>query len=242
MTKQSILDRKKETSHSSALPPLRWVGYGLLALVLFDWVELFMPMQLMNPAWELQTLGQLVEKVPVLLVGSALIFWGDSTIEQRQETSGIEKFVLKYTSWLMLLIGTLYFLLIPLGLFNTSRLDRQISREASAQVEQTQKLAEQAQSHLAQIKTTTDLEGLLHQLGNVGITLPPGDAPDLESLKGQVNHAITTSVQTGQQQAQATRYQKRSELFKKSLKWNLGALVSAALFIHLWRGSAWARR
>ncbi|MCJ8280423.1 MAG: hypothetical protein MJK14_11100 [Rivularia sp. ALOHA_DT_140] len=45
---------------------MRWVGYGLLILALFDVIEMFIPTRFMNPNWEFQTFGALVEKVAVL--------------------------------------------------------------------------------------------------------------------------------------------------------------------------------
>jgi hypothetical protein len=236
MTKQPILDRRA-ASHFSALRPLRWVGYGLLALAIFDWVELLIPLQLMNPVWELQTLGELVEKVPVLLVGAALVFLGD-----REEIEGIEKWVLKGLSWCMLLLAIAYFLMIPWGLFNTSQLDRQTRQRIDAQVVEARTLAEQARSSLAQVQTSGDLQILVRHLSQAGIALPSGDAPDLETLKTHVQQELAVMEQQVNHQARQNLNDERFELFKKSLKWNLGALVSAMLFMILWRGSAWVRR
>jgi hypothetical protein len=237
MTKQPMLDRRNPSSPFSSLRPLRWVGYGLLALAIFDWVDLLIPLQLMNPAWELQTLGQLVEKVPVLLVGAALVFLGD-----REEIRGLEKLALKGLSWCLLLLGIVYFLFVPWGVWNTSRLDRQTSQRIAAQVTEARTLTEQARSSLAQVKTPGDLQILVQHLSQAGIALPSGDAPDLETLKTHVQQELTVMEQQVNRQAQQNLQDERLALFKKSLKWNLGALVSAMLLMILWRGSAWARR
>ncbi len=53
-------------SLSSSL--FRLVGYGLLVLALFDLIHILIPLQLMNPMWEFQTVGALVERVPVPLL------------------------------------------------------------------------------------------------------------------------------------------------------------------------------
>lgn len=47
----------------------RFVGYGLLMLALLDLVEMLVPMRLLDPVWQIQTTGALVEFVPVLLLG-----------------------------------------------------------------------------------------------------------------------------------------------------------------------------
>ena len=43
------------------------------------------------------------------------------------------------------------------------------------------------------------------------------------------------------EQAEPIRSQDRLSLWKSSVKWNLGALVSGVLFIRIWRGTHWAR-
>ena len=57
------------------LPILRWVGYGFLVLGLFDTIEIFIPAKFMNPSWEFQTFGALVERVTVPLIGFVLVFF-----------------------------------------------------------------------------------------------------------------------------------------------------------------------
>lgn len=234
MTNQPVLDTRPNLSRTFA--PLRWVGCGLLVLAIFDWIELLIPLQLMNPTWELQIIGQLVERVPVMLVGAVLVFLGDRT-----EIPKLEKFTVKLISWVMLLFGIIYFLFVPLGIFNTIKLDQQTSNQIYAQVEEARQMANKTRTDLDQAKTADDLERILTNLGNAGLQLPPGDAPDLENLKTQIKQGITTSEQKVNQQAQDTLNRERFGLLKKSLKWNLGALVSAVLFIMLWRGSAWTR-
>ena len=58
----------------NSLPIIRWVGYGLLILALFDVIEMFIPARFMNPNWEFQTIGALVERVAVPLIGFAFVF------------------------------------------------------------------------------------------------------------------------------------------------------------------------
>lgn len=57
-----------------SLSIVRWVGYGLLILALFDVIEMFVPANFMNPNWEFQTFGALVERVAVPLIGFVFIF------------------------------------------------------------------------------------------------------------------------------------------------------------------------
>ncbi|NJM68571.1 MAG: hypothetical protein HC851_24365 [Acaryochloris sp. RU_4_1] len=52
---------------------------------------------------------------------------------------------------------------------------------------------------------------------------------------------MTKGKERLQTQAQSTTSSQRIDLLKRSVKWNLGALVSGALFIYLWRGTGWSR-
>ncbi|NJK39107.1 MAG: hypothetical protein HC920_16110 [Oscillatoriales cyanobacterium SM2_3_0] len=99
----------------------RWVGYGFLLLTLLDIAEILFPPRFMNPAWELQAMGQLVERVAVPLLGFILVFFGERNSRERWEVPLVKLF-----SWLTLLYAVLYFLLVPLGVINTLRIDKQI--------------------------------------------------------------------------------------------------------------------
>ena len=109
----------------------RLSGYALLLLSLFDLVEKLIPLQLMNPVWEFQTLGEIVERVPLPLLGLVLVFYGENYRRVRGEI-----YLLKFLSWLALLLGVAFWLLIPLGVSNTIRIERQNQEQIVAQVDQ----------------------------------------------------------------------------------------------------------
>ena len=59
---------------------LRLVGYGLLVMAIIDLLFLLIPPQLMNPLWEFQTMGAIVERIPVTLLGIVLVYYGEKAI------------------------------------------------------------------------------------------------------------------------------------------------------------------
>ena len=77
--------------HSTAL--FRLVGYGLLALSLFDYVNIFIPPNFTNPVWEFQMMGEAIEKTPVPLIGSILVFYGKDDFRK-----DLEEYILKILS------------------------------------------------------------------------------------------------------------------------------------------------
>ncbi|NJM68570.1 MAG: hypothetical protein HC851_24360 [Acaryochloris sp. RU_4_1] len=108
-----------------------WVGYGLLILATFDLIVVFVPPNFTNPLWEFQTLGSLVEMVAVPLIGLALVYPG-----KRDGRSKWEIRILGYLSSLTLLAGILYWLLVPLGIVNTMRIDRENGKQITEQLNQ----------------------------------------------------------------------------------------------------------
>ncbi|MBD2388528.1 HpsJ-like protein, cyanoexosortase A-associated [Cylindrospermum sp. FACHB-282] len=207
----------------------RLVGYGLLLLVFFDIVEIFVPPNFMNPVWEFQTMGSLVERVAVPLLSLLLIFSGK--LEKRAKW---ERPLLAFFSWLTLLVGLLYILLIPLGVTNTVRLYNtnleQFKREYSQQVSQ----ANQVEKQLNET-TPTQLENLLKRQGR------SLDGRDPQELKTQLLAQLGQAKQQIKTQGEARKSSGNLRLLKSSVKWNLGALVSAALFITIWKRTRWAR-
>ncbi len=208
---------------------LRIIGYGLLVLSLFDWVEIFTPLHFTDPNWEFQTVGSLVERVPVSLIGLGLVFFGK--IYNRRKW---ELLPLKLLSWLSLLLALLFILVIPLGVIDTIRLERQsivqINNQSQQKTLQTEKLKEQLNK-----ATPQQIENYLKTQGNSLNGKSPEEVKN--QLLLQVNQA-QKQIKTQAQQAQSLA---GSNLIKSSIKWNLGALVAATIFFIIWRETHWAR-
>ncbi len=206
----------------------RLVGYGLLMLALFDLIHILVPLQLMNPIWEFQTIGGLVERVPIPLLGLMLVFYGEGNSRKKWEI-----ILLKLLSWASLLIGFLFLLLVPLLVVNTSRLNNQVSSQVTQQLTQLQQLENQVSNGTAQ-----DINDLATRL-NQG---RPVDIKDPQELKSRLLSEITKAKNTIQPQTTAALADRRLALLKNAAKWLLGALVSGVLFIYMWNTTRWARR
>lgn len=211
---------------------VRMVGYGLLVLALFDTIQLFISPSFMNPGWELQTMGGLIERVPVPILGFALVFFGED-----YNRTGLEDILLKLLSWLTLLLAVVSLLLIPLGINNTLRLNtlnnQQISAQAQQQISQLQQIEEQVQGG-----TTEQLQTLGLELNRLGL---PIDNQNPEQLRTEILNNIPIARERVQTQAAQQTANQRQTLLKNSVKWNLGALVASVLFFMIWRGTRWAR-
>lgn len=210
----------------------RWIGYGLLVLALFDFVDILVPPQLMNPTWEFRTVGALVERVPVPLIGFALIFYQGANLRGK-----VEKIILKVLSWAALLIGVFYLFLIPLALSNTWRINTQNNAQVVAQSGQRLAQIQQIKSQLNNA-TPQELNTLLSRLNSQGRAPNIGNSGE---LKTQLASEIAQAEKTLKAQTEATKASTRLVLLKNSAKWNLGALVSGVLFIRIWQATRWAR-
>jgi len=219
-----------------SLPILRWIGYGLLLLALFDVIEMFIPAGFMNPNWEFQTFGALVERVAVPLIGFAFVFFAG--LNERGNREGI---ILKLLSWLTLFLGIIYFIIIPLGVINTVRIYKQQQGQITVRLNQQKTVIEQVKKNLDGPINEAQMQQLLGRLS--GGRAPEIKSPEeLQQAKQQVSTLINKGESELETQVQAARSSQRVNLLKKSVKWNLGALIAGALFITIWRSTVWARR
>ncbi|BAY16830.1 hypothetical protein NIES21_26640 [Anabaenopsis circularis NIES-21] len=208
---------------------LRVLGYGLLLLALFDIVETIFPPSFMNPVWEFQTFGALVERVPVSLIGLALVFYGELHARSKWEF-----LTLRLLSWISLLLAIIFILLIPVGISNTVRLSKQSYNQINNLSQQQISQAEQVEQRLSQAKPE-QIETFLKSQGR------SVNASNPQELKEKVLSEVSQAKEKIKLQAQANQSTQRLNLLKNSVKWNLGALVTSALFFIFWKTTNWAR-
>ena len=217
-----------------SLSVIRLVGYGLFLMAVIDFLNLIIPPQIMNPAWELQTTGALVERIPVTLLGIALIYYGE-----RNERVPIEKLILKWLSWLCLILGIVFILLIPLSISNSVRFyhgqNAKITFQINQRVEPMNKFRNKLKSanSLEQIKNTLQLKSRQR------INIP--NYVDAESLKLNLIKDINKREENLQLRAKKMRSQRVYKIVKNCVKWNLGLLISACIFLFIWKNTLWAR-
>ncbi|MBW4612486.1 MAG: HpsJ family protein [Desmonostoc vinosum HA7617-LM4] len=216
-------------SQIGSMSILRILGYGLLLLALFDIVEMFIPPNFLNPVWEFQTFGALIERVPVPLIGLALIFYGELHSRTKWEF-----LIVKLLSWLTLLLAVLFLLFIPLAIGNTVRLTNQSAAQISAASKQQLSQAELAEKRLS-AATPQQIESFLKSQNR------SLDGRNPQEVKNQLLSEVSKEKARLKTQAQTTQSAQKLSLIKSSVKWNLGSLVSAALFFTIWKGTNWAR-
>ncbi|MCU0517716.1 MAG: HpsJ family protein, partial [Oscillatoria sp. Prado101] len=140
--------------------------------------------------------------------------------------------------WVSLLLALLCLLLIPPGLAYTVQINNQNNQQIAAQVAGQLKQLEEVETQVSK-GTPQDIQNLASQLNNLGLQV---DSQKPEEVRGQILEKVTAAKKGIEPQAQATRSNLRTALLKNSVKWNLGALISSALFFTIWRSTGWTRR
>lgn len=213
---------------------LRLVGYGLLAMAIIDILFLLIPPQLMNPLWEFQTMGAIVERIPVTLLGIVLVYYGE-----RSDRAPIEAILLKCISWLTLVAAILMLLMIPLNISNSFRIYHQQNATANAQFVSQNDTIQKFKEQLKAANSNDEIGAILQQQAKQQISIP--DSVNTQKLKTDILSNLQNNQDNITSQAQTFRAQKRSLLLKKCLKWNLGALIASILFFLIWKSTGWAR-
>ncbi|WP_375491598.1 HpsJ family protein [uncultured Nostoc sp.] len=208
----------------------RLLGYGLLLLAFLDIIDIFVPPNFMNPNWEFQTIGRLVNQVTVPLIGILFVFSGKLAKRAKWEPR-----ILALLSHLTLLVGLLFILLVPLGILNTIRLYNSNIDQFNIDYNQKVTQANQVEQQFSQA-SPTDIDNFLKRQGR------SIDGKNPEELKNQVLSELTQAKQQLKRETEANKSSTTLALFKNSVKWNLGSLISAALFISIWKETLWARK
>ena len=229
----TILQDQERQVFSSGI--LRLVGYGLLLMAVIDVSFLLIPPQLINPLWQFQTMGAIIERVPVALLGMILVYYGEKSDRATIETS-----ILKGLSWFSLLAAILLMLMIPLNISNGLQIYHQHNATADAQFGNQKKTIQQFKQQLEAANSKAEIGAILQQQTQQKINIP--DSVNSQKLKTDIITNLQNNQDSISDQEQAFRAQKRTLLIKQGLKWNLGALIASILFFLIWKSTAWSRR
>jgi hypothetical protein len=203
-------------------------------LTLFDVIEVLIPPRFLNPEWEFQTIGALVERVAVPLLGLGFVFFGEE--DSRSTWEGL---VLKFLSWASLVTGVVFLLLAPLLFVDMSRLNEQINYQVNVQGPPQLQQLELIEKQLREATTDKDIESIVTRFKIQGL---PSNIKNSQELKNKLLSEITAQENTIKSQLKVAGNNKRLALLKSFTKWCLGALVSGFAFIYVWRLTRWARR
>lgn len=207
---------------------LRMTGYVLLILSVLDIVSLLIPPQFLDPTWHFETIGRLVSRAPVPLIGFVLIFYGGMRYRQR-----LEKLLLRPLAILGLVFGLVMLLLAPLAIMDGLRVHHENRLNYAEQVAQQEQTFAAYRTRFEQT-SGANVAALARSLNlNVPITLEQDGDALKEDVLGQLSNLQATALK----QAQTSRRQKKWTVIKNIVKWAAGAILSGFCLLYLGRGA-----
>ncbi|NJK40710.1 MAG: hypothetical protein HC934_03870 [Acaryochloridaceae cyanobacterium SU_2_1] len=238
---QSKLDKLwyAYASQSRSVSLLRWLGYSLLLFAFLDLVTIVFPPRLFNPEWEFQAIGEIIERVPVPLIGLVMVFWGEQDFRRARE--GL---ILKILTWMMLLMAILLLGLIPLCFVDAMRLHQINTQQVGALIDQRRTQVQQLQDQLQTSNSVDQMQDILNRIQTQRQSAIINDA-SLAVAKEKIPtllEPIKVRVAQQDQKAQSDLAKQGKALLKRTLKWSLSALITAVLLIRFWQGTRWARK
>jgi len=201
----------------------------MLGLFVLDVVESVIPVQWMNPAWELQVIGAMVERSPVPLIGIVLFFYGDGFMRSRWTW-----LLSRVLSWMALVVGAGLLLTLPLMVADTSRLIKRVEVQVTGQMQQQ---ALQSDRVMAEVEgaSAASLTNLLTRMGRVMEGQTEAEARD--ALLGELRKTREEGLDRARQMVEEQKF----ILMKRSWKWGVQSVLVAFVLIYTWRQSGWAR-
>ena len=226
--KQAGVWRATDLASSSLLP---YAGYALLAFSIINFLHILIPPNFTNTTWEMQAMGQIVGQVWAPLLGLIFIF------SHRDTVSKWEMKILWILSWLSLLFGLFYLLMLPLGVHNTRRIQQLRNQQISTRIAQQTQQIQNVKSRLQAVNSPESLARFASNLNGQALR----EVEDFQSTKKQFLNRIERAEESLREQGEASRKNAKIALIKDSLKSNLIAMVAGIWFIGLWWKTQWAR-
>ncbi len=208
------------------------VGYVMLFLVLLDYGFLLASKQVFEPIFAYNTGGNLVENVWGLFLGFLLIFY-----RRDQDLIKPTEFrLLSFLSWFVLVIGISYFLIIPIIVGNAVRIHRVEQAQMMNQVDVQNSQVQQYSQQLNQAGPE-QLDNLLQnyqQTTDIKVT-------SVQQLKSNLIDQAKQKQAAAKQELLTKFSQQKASLFKTTVKWSIGAIISGVCFILIWKHTNWTR-
>jgi hypothetical protein len=208
------------------------VGALLLAFYLLETFSSLSDLRLRNPAAELRFSSAMTDRIPLALLGLALLLCHPRFLRQK-----LEVLALRLASFLPLVLAVLYLLLIPLTMRSAENLFRNSSANLTAQAE------EQVKKVRAVRDTTLNLnpeqqQAMVERYNQANAKKQPVDlAGFLKTLNDEVK---ASEARLEQERRSVLGSQKRS-LYSAQFLQGLKCLLGSVALVLLWKFTDWAR-
>jgi hypothetical protein len=213
---------------------MRFLGYSFVLFFLIDSASLLIPLKFTNSLWEFETIGQIIERLPVVLMAPVLIFAGEEAHRFRWEF-----ILLKVLNWAIFLFAILTFLSAPLFIVNSFRVQEIRHSEIIARSTQQNEPLRQLNERLNAAKTDDEIRNVLRSL-----PVPGNQRPNLNNPQEQKTRILEQIDKNQEQIKERVETDKTSQsraIWRNGLKWATVALIAGGLLAYFWQVTRWAR-
>jgi hypothetical protein len=206
------------------------IGYGIFFASLADFLHVLFPLQLFNPAWELQTIGSLIDQSWALLIGMGFICSRYFT-ENLSDTRLIEFLLLKFLRWFLLILAILYLFLAPLVVLNSFRMTTQITQQVAQQQNAKITQIDQIQTQSSKITNPDQLRALAQSLN-----INKDDIARLsnEQLPASIQQQLSTVKSQIEKEAAIALQNQLQKLWQNCIRMIFSQVLLAFTFIFIW--------
>lgn len=206
------------------------IGYGIFFASLIDFFNLLFPLQLQNPAWELQTIRGLVDQSWGLLIGMGFIC-SRYFAESLQDVRLIEVWFLKFIRWFFLILAIVFLFLLPLVVLDSVRMTNMISQQATQQQQAKIGQIEQIQTQSSKITNPNQLRALAQSL-----RIEKNDIDRLadDQLLSRIDQQLGIVKAGIAKEAEIARQNQVQKLWQNSLRMMFSQILLVFIFIFTW--------
>lgn len=207
------------------------VGYGMLIFGALNYVMILIPPQFTNPIWELQIIRRLLDQAGVLLIGFAFVFYRPLASMRPRSL-----YLLRALSWLCLILGIIFLLMLPLAIVNTGKVSLMGQNQTNQQVEVRSQQIDQVEKAVKKGLKPNELTTLAQGLG---VSPEKIKSPDLAQNLLEELQKVRNS---NQEQTLRAQNDLRKRNLQELIKVMLETIGLCVLFILIWVNTAWARQ
>lgn len=210
----------------------RFVGGLLVLYFLIESFSSLADLQLRNPVSELRFASQMTDRIPLGLLGIALLLCHPRFLRKKPEA-----LALRILATIPLLLGAGYLFLIPLTMFSAANYFRSATYGLEQQVEEQVKKVRAVRD--ATINLPPDQQQ--NMVDRYNRANPKKQPVDLDGFLKTLNDEVKASEARLEQERRSVLGLQQRSLYGSQFLQSIKILVGSAAFFLVWRAVAWAR-
>lgn len=210
----------------------RFVGGLLVLYFLIESFSSLADLQLRNPVSELRFASQMTDRIPLGLLGIALLLCHPRFLRKKPEA-----LALRILATIPLLLGVGYLFLIPLTMFSAANYFRSATYGLEQQVEEQVKKVRAVRD--ATINLPPDQQQ--NMVDRYNRANPKKQPVDLDGFLKTLNDEVKASEARLEQERRSVLGLQQRSLYGSQFLQSIKILVGSAAFFLVWRAVAWAR-